>query len=167
MKLATTRFGEMEIDKRDIIYMPEGLVGFSEHKRYIILEHDTSSPFKWLQSVDDPDLAFIIVDPYLFKSDYKIEVSPHEVAILQTKDIDAMSCAVIVSIHKELPNPITANLQAPILINPENRWARQCILTKGGYPVRHDLLETVRRMEESSGCASAPAKPRNTLQPQG
>lgn len=167
MKIATTRFGEMEIDERDIIYMPEGLVGFNEHKRYIIFEHDTSSPFKWLQSVDDPDLAFIIVDPYLFKSDYRIEVSPHEVAILQTKEIDALSCAVIVSIHMELPNPITANLQAPILINPENRWARQCILTKGGYNVRHDLLEAVSRMEECSGCDSAPARPRSVLQPQG
>lgn len=167
MKIATTRFGEMEIDERDIIYMPEGLVGFRDHKRYLILEHNTSSPFKWLQSVDDADLAFIIVDPYLFKSDYKIEVSPHEVSILQTRDLDALSCAVIVSIHKELPNPITANLQAPILINPENRWARQCILTKGGYDVRHDLLEEVREMGESSGCASAPARPRNAVQPQG
>ncbi|MBI2875574.1 MAG: flagellar assembly protein FliW [Candidatus Tectomicrobia bacterium] len=168
MKIATTRFGEIEIDERDIIYMPEGLVGFGQHKQYIILEHDTESPspFKWLQSVDDPDLAFIIVDPYLFKSDYRIEISPHEVAILQARDPEALICAVVVSIHRELPHPITANLQAPILINPENRWGRQCILTRGGYPVRYDLMEETRKAGETSSPPPSPDRPKNALSPQ-
>lgn len=145
LKIKTTRFGELEIDEGHIIYMPEGLLGFCHCKSFIILEHDVDSPFKWYQSIDDPSLAFIIVDPYLFKPDYRIQISSQEIAPLQALEVEALVPVAIVSIHPELPRPITVNLQGPILINPDNRWARQCVLLRGGYQTRHDLLGEMER----------------------
>ena len=58
IKVKTTRFSEIEVDEKDVIELPSGLIGFPELKSYVLLDHDKDSPFKWLQSLDDGAIAF-------------------------------------------------------------------------------------------------------------
>ena len=83
MKLSTSRFGELEIPSSLIIRMTKPVLGFEQLKEYVIIQTDDFKPFKWLQSVDDPEVAFAIVDPLLFFPDYLVEVIPKEIEELR------------------------------------------------------------------------------------
>ena len=82
MVIKTTRFGEIEIDESRIIHFAEGLVGFPEDKKYVVMEHKPGSPFMWLQSLSSPNLAFVIMNPFLFYPDYLKDISPEEEKVL-------------------------------------------------------------------------------------
>ena len=75
MKLVTARFGEIDILDEDIVMFPEGLLGFSEFHRFVILNSQEGSPFRWLQSLDDGNLAFVIIEPVNFLFSYDLDIS--------------------------------------------------------------------------------------------
>ncbi len=140
MKIQTTRFGNIEIPEDQIISMPSGPVGFSEMKRYVLLEHKKGSPFLWLQSVDADTLAFVLIDPLLFKPDYKIQISPEDSQGLGFTNGDTgIQVLVIVNVTAGERGEITANLLAPIVINPTKRLGKQVVLYQSQYPTRYPL----------------------------
>ena len=140
MEIKTTRFGDIEIDENLIITLPEGILGFEDFKRYIILDHfDKESPFKWLQSVEDPSLAFVITDPLLFVPDYKAKVSKEEVKGIELSDECKTIIIVIVNIKRD-HSEITINLQGPIVINAEKKLAKQVVISESDYSVRHAIF---------------------------
>lgn len=138
MRLEGTRFGNIEIDWENAITIPEGILGFPNSKRYIILDHSGDSPFKWLQSVDEPDLTFVIIDPLFFKADYRIEVGRDEIPTLGPFTQEDLLVMAIVTIQ-EKGKDITANLQGPLVINVKNRLARQIVLIGTEYAIRHSI----------------------------
>lgn len=138
MILEGTRFGDIEVDWEKIITIPEGILGFPNSKRYVLLDHSGDSPFKWFQSVDEPELTFIIIDPLFFKPDYRIEISRNEIPTLQPFAPDDLSVMAIVTI-KEGAKDITANLQGPLVINTKNRLAKQVVLVNTQHTTRHSI----------------------------
>ncbi|MGE0174085.1 MAG: flagellar assembly protein FliW [Oligoflexales bacterium] len=143
-KVKTTRFGEIEVKDKDIVQLPNGLIGFPELKQYVILDHDDKSPFKWLQSLDDGSIAFVLINPLLFKPDYTVEVNEAEVADLEIKDEKDAVISVIVTMPSN-PQNMTANLKAPLVFNLKNRKGRQIILNNQEYTTRHNILEEVKK----------------------
>lgn len=143
MKLHTSRFGEIDIDEERTINFPQGLLGFSDIKRYIILDHPNKPdmPLKWLQSADNPDLAFVITDPLMFCPDYSPEIEEKNLKELNIFDSSERVIIVIVTIPHGEPEKMTANLQGPILVNLKTREAKQVVLTGEEYPLRHPLLK--------------------------
>ena len=140
MEIKTTRFGDIEIDENLIITLPEGILGFEDIKRYIILDHfDKESPFKWLQSVEDPSLAFVITDPLIFVPDYKTKVSKEEIKSIKLSDAGKAIIVVIVNIKRD-HSEITINLQGPIVINAEKKLAKQVVIRESDYSVRHVIF---------------------------
>ena len=140
MEIKTTRFGDIEIDENLIITLPEGILGFEDIKRYIILDHfDKESPFKWLQSVEDPSLAFVITDPLIFVPDYKAKVSKEEIKSIELSDAGKAIIVVIVNIKRD-HSEITINLQGPIVINAEKKLAKQIVIRESDYSVRHVIF---------------------------
>ena len=140
MEIETTRFGHVEIDESLIITIPEGILGFEDLKRFIILDHfDKESPFKWLQSIEDPSLAFVITDPLIFVSDYKAKVHKNEIGSIKLSDATKALIVVIVNIKRD-HSEITINLQGPLVINSEEKLAKQCILRTDDYSVRHIIF---------------------------
>ena len=92
MKAVATRFGEIEIDKNLTIHFPIGLPGFPEQKDFTILEHKIGSPFCWLQSLSNPDLAFVMTDPQIAVPDYLSDLSSYEkYHLYQESDIKKIS----------------------------------------------------------------------------
>lgn len=140
MKIATSRFGEIEVDSQSVIHMPGGMIGFPQAEQFVIIRHHPDSPFYWFQSVDQTDLAFVIVDPLNFKPDYQIPVSKHLLAEMKAQSRQELSVFVIVTIPTGQPEAMTANLLGPLVISTEARLARQLVLDEKHYSHRHPIM---------------------------
>jgi flagellar assembly factor FliW len=139
MKLTTSRFGTVEFQDERVLTFPAGIIGFPRSTRYVILDHHRDVPFKWLQSVDEPALAFVIMDPVLFKPDYCAEVAAEEAAELAAADESDLVMFVILTIPSGDPSRITANLRGPLLVNPRTRCAKQVVLEQE-LPTRYPVF---------------------------
>ena len=139
MILKTTRFGEIEIDESSAIHFSEGLVGFPEDKKYFIMEHNPDSPFMWLQSLNSPGLAFVIMNPFLVYPDYLKDISTEEEKNLKPGSNEAVMIFSIVTIPGGRAGESTVNLMGPVVIDPEAKEGKQVILANSGYSHRHPL----------------------------
>lgn len=144
MKVQTSRFGEIEVDEADIIRLPEGLIGFPELVQYILLDHDTDSPFEWLQSVDDGSMAFVVISPLTFRPDYTVEVTAEEIGTLELQDPEDAVISVIVTIPID-PKKMSANLKAPLIFNLKNRKGKQLIVKDPQYQTKHFIMEEIKK----------------------
>ena len=141
MKIVTSRFGEIEIDKRLAIHFPGGLPGFPEHKEFAILEHKTGSPFCWLQSLTHPDLAFVMTDPNIVLPDYLSELPPEEKYFFhQEGNTEDIVVFAFVTIPPGKAKEATVNLLGPIVINTKSGTGKQVILSNSRYNHRHPLI---------------------------
>lgn len=146
MKLETRHFGTIEIDEKKILDFPEGLPGFENVKKFILLgKLEEESPFQWLQSVDSPELAFVVIDPRLIKPDYIVDVDDNEAEILEVKDTNNVLVYSIVVVPEDI-TAMTANLKAPVLINTENNKGKQMINRNDEYPLKYYIIEELKRM---------------------
>ena len=152
IKVKTTRFGEIDVKNEDLIELPSGLIGFPELKRYVLLDHDKDSPFKWLQSLDDGAIAFVLINPLLFKPDYTVEVTEAEVSDLELKAEEDAVISVIITIPTN-PQNMTANLKAPLVFNLQNRRGKQLVLSNSAYTTRHNIMEEIKK-QSSAGNAT-------------
>jgi flagellar assembly factor FliW len=144
VSIQTERFGEVKVPQNEIITFPEGLLGFADHKQFVIIQEEAYLPFLWMQSAEDPHLCFVVVNPLEFMPDYKVEVKPLEIAPLDLSSPDKAQVLVIVVVRED-PTQITANLQGPLLINPESRIAKQVVLLTERYHTRHYILQEAER----------------------
>lgn len=140
MKILTTRFGEVEIAESEIYSFPEGILGFSDVKQYFILDNPKGGPFKWLQAVNPPSLAFVICDPLLFKPDYEVKIRVEDVTSIKLDDAAKGVVKVILTIPKE-PSEMTANLLGPIILNAQAKLAKQVVLSEAQYSTRHRVFQ--------------------------
>lgn len=139
MQIDTSRFGLIEIDEEKILTLTQGILGFPEQRRYALLPHGEKSPFYWLQSVDRPDLAFVVTNPSLFTSDYAFDVPDFIGKELKIEKQEEVLVLVLLTIPKNKPQEITANLLGPMIINTKKMLGRQTILDPKIFPVRFPL----------------------------
>jgi flagellar assembly factor FliW len=143
LKIKTRRFGEIDIDEKRIIRMPKGtMLGFPTHRRYVLLDREETRPFCWYQSVDDPDLAMIVIDPYLFQPDYSVNLNDvlREMA-WEESDRSNIVLYTVVNISDNSPPEITANLIGPIVINKRNYEAIQMVISDTPYSHQTNILK--------------------------
>lgn len=139
MEINTTRFGAVNVEDSQIITMPEGVIGFEGNKKYAILDHSPDSPFKWFQSVEEPGLAFVIMDPIHFFPEYEVDIKKSDLEFLGVNDKSGLLILTFVSIKRET-SAVTANLLGPIAINLKNFIAKQLVLSDSNYSSSHDLM---------------------------
>ena len=138
MLLKTTRFGEMEVSPDDYFEFSEGILGFTEEKKFVVLDGPDDCPLKWLQSIANPDLAFVIMDPTIFKSDYNVPITKSELEKIELASVEEGVVAVILSIPDD-PNDMTANLLGPLVFNPKKRVALQLVLSGTNYTTKYRI----------------------------
>jgi len=143
MLIQTVRFGELDVPDEKFIKMQKPILGFERLSIYCLIEKEEFRPFLWFQSVEDPSVAFIIVNPLVFFADYRIEVHSNELAELMISSTDHVETYVIVTIPEDATR-MSANLQGPILINTENNRAKQLVLVNSDYKVKHNLFDTLQ-----------------------
>lgn len=139
ISINSSRFGKIEIDESMVLHMPAGILGFPKSDRYILLDHEPDSPFKWLHSIEEPDVAFVVADPIAFFPDYDIMIKKEELATLDIEKVDDLQIMVILSIGGDLKE-MTANLQGPVIVNTINRKGRQVVLKGSKYFTKHKLF---------------------------
>jgi flagellar assembly factor FliW len=144
MNLSTSRFGKISIAEEEIITFAEGLLGFEDYHRYIVLNADDGSPFRWLQCIDDGNLAFVIIEPLSFMFEYDLEISDADADFIGLKKADDAVLYVIVSIPQN-PQDMTANLQGPLVINAANRKARQIISNNSRHSVKARIIDEMEK----------------------
>ncbi|HDS01896.1 MAG TPA: flagellar assembly protein FliW [candidate division Zixibacteria bacterium] len=144
MKIATFRFGELEIPEENVIEFPKGLIGFEQFKQFVLLERRDSEPFRWLQSLEDPDLAFVVVNPVIFFKYYKIEVHYKELEDIQVSTLDRTQIFTVITIPDDISR-MSANLLGPLVINLDNNCGKQIVLSNSTYTTRHYLLDELNK----------------------
>ncbi|MCB1172270.1 MAG: flagellar assembly protein FliW [Leptospiraceae bacterium] len=149
ISLNTRTLGLVQVSSADFLEFPEGLLGFQDDTRYIILpDTGADSPFEWLQSVEKADLAFILIKPELvFDDNYQPRVAAADLQALQVQQASDCQVYTIVTIPKNDPRNMTANLQGPILVNVERRLGRQIISLDDNHPLRAPILEQMEQDE--------------------
>lgn len=141
MKIQTRQFGEVDIDPEKIINMPSGIPGFRDKKRYVVLQKEETVPFFLFQSVEDPNLAFVVLDPVKIMPEYAIEKSDFEKNLDWRFEEEEISCFVIVTIPSGTPEKMTANFLAPLVVNNERKQGVQLILQNSSYSHQQPLLK--------------------------
>ena len=137
MEIQSTRFGAMEVDDERIITFPHGLLGFPQHTRFALIQTGEENYFFWLQSVDEPNLAFVVTDPTIFFKEYQVPVREETWQDLQLADEGDVQCFVICN---KVGEWLTGNLLGPILVNAQNRLAQQVVLTEKKWTTRQPLM---------------------------
>lgn len=140
MKKIVTRFGEVEYDPAKTLLFPEGLIGFEHLRDFIVMPNAKEGPLFWIQSVDDPQIAFVLTDPTNFFLDYRVVPGERECQKLGIAPGDESHALVVVTVPPD--RKITLNLQAPILFAPATNRALQIILEKSEYQTRTPLPAT-------------------------
>ncbi|CUH94435.1 hypothetical protein P22_0501 [Propionispora sp. 2/2-37] len=139
MIVESARLGDLEIEEKDIIAFPKGLLGFEEERRFLLLPYEPESPFFLLQSVADKNLMFLLADVFSFFADYEFVLDDQLVAELELSEEYRPHVLAIVNVPKNAAD-MTANLLAPLIFNIDRRLAQQVVLEKTVYKTKHRLF---------------------------
>ena len=141
MKLNTARFGEIEIEENRIFNFVMPIIGFDMLHKFIILDPNKDTLFKWLQSIEDPALAFPIISVSALNLDYTIDLPDNIVETLDIKNVESVLVMNITSIPQDNPKGTTINLLAPLIFNLDNQNAAQVVLSGSGYDISYPMFK--------------------------
>jgi len=152
MDVRTTRFGVIEIAEDRVITIPKGLLGFPERTRFCLLEPGQDACFFWLQSLDDPALAFVVTDPALFVGEYSVPIRQEQMSELGLESLEDAQVFVIVN---KVGEELTGNLQGPLIINTVSRLGEQAVLADRRWTTRHPRVKVATGESGARRAASA------------
>ena len=140
MLIHTVKFGDLEVLEEKILRFKEGLPGFPQIRRFVVLGPEEIQPFRYLQAVDDPPITLFIINPFLVDRTYEFRLSDTDMADLNSKNSSELAVYAVATIP-ENPSEATINLMAPIVINENDRCGKQVILHESKYSIKHPLLQ--------------------------
>jgi flagellar assembly factor FliW len=144
MQIQTSRFGSVTISTEDVLNFPEGLLGFNELRQFVLLDDPTDEIFAWLQSCEDANIAFPLLEPELFAPNYVVQLTKHDLEILGLESSRGIRCFTIITIPQD-PTQMTANMKAPVVINVTRRTARQCVLQDNSLAIRDPIFTRLQQ----------------------
>jgi flagellar assembly factor FliW len=134
---STSRFGDITVAGEKVIRFVSGMPGFERLRDFILIDHDGEGLFKWLQSVEDPAVAFLLTDPLPYRPDYRVELGRSALKGLDaTEPGPDIVTLVMVTVSRE-DKEISLNLKAPVVFNSANMRAMQYIIENDSYPSGH------------------------------
>jgi len=143
MKINTSRFGEVDLENEKIINFPYGVIGFESSTQFVVLDFLDKSPLKWLQSVNEPSLAFVVCDPWYFFKDYDPKIQDEETKELKISDKDELMLLTVVSVPNDI-SKTSLNLISPIVINSTKLIGKQVILYNSQYSTKHYIFNVIK-----------------------
>ena len=152
MKAATRLFGEIEIDESKIITFEDGIIGFPDMKKFTLIfdeEKEGRPSISWLQSMDEPEIAFPVMDPLFVCETYNPSVEEELLKNLGTIKEDNLYVLVTVTVPQNIKE-LAVNLKAPIVINTDTRKASQ-IIVEADLPVRYRIYEILEEAKQKAG----------------
>lgn len=152
MKAATRLFGKIEIDESKIITFEDGIIGFPDMKKFTLIfdeEKEGRPSISWLQSMDEPEIAFPVMDPLFVCEAYNPSVEDELLKNLGTIKEDNLYVLVTVTVPQDIKE-LAVNLKAPIVINTDTRKASQ-IIVEDDLPVRYRIYEILEEAKKKAG----------------
>ena len=153
MEIKTKLFGTVGVDEGKIITFDMGMIGFTELKRYMLI-HDSEKEegkISWLQSIDEPALAFPVINPLDVKEDYNPVVEDELLKPIGEVKEEEMFVLCTVTVPSDAKKA-TANLKAPIVINTATRKACQIIIDSDEYQIKYPIFDKLKERKESEKC---------------
>lgn len=144
MVVNTSRFGPVQISQEDVVRFPEGLLGFNDLENFVLLDDPNDEIFAWLQSCDEPSIAFPVLEPELFEERFSLRLSKTDLQALEEEQAEKLRSFCIITIPED-PAKMTANLKAPIVINVGRRIARQCVLQDNKLEIREPIFQKLQQ----------------------
>lgn len=138
MEIVSSRFGVLTVDDQRIITFTKGLLGFPGKSKFALIQTNEENYFFWLQSVEDPNLAFVVTDPSTFFKDYEVPLREETQLELELTDPEAAQVLVICN---KVGDWLTGNLLGPIVVNIALQLATQVVLTEKKWTTRQPLLQ--------------------------
>jgi len=143
MLIQTSRFGPVNLQDEDILEFPEGILGFSDLRRFVLLDDPNDEIFAWLQSCELAQIAFPVLEPELFSQTYQLSLTKHDLESLGLKSSESVRSFSIITIPDD-PTQMTANLKAPVVINVQKRVARQIVLQDNNLAIREPIFSKLQ-----------------------
>ena len=140
MLLKTNLFGEIIVKEEEVINFTKPILGFDDCTQYVLVEKESIFPTFWLQSVNNPGLAFPVISPFSVNEDYSIKLQAHDLEDIRLKDINDILVLTLMVVPQVLSS-IRTNLRAPIIYNPINKVAKQLVLYDDKYPVHYYIMD--------------------------
>jgi flagellar assembly factor FliW len=149
MILQSKYFGRIEFAEEKIITFEHGIIAFEGMKRFFIIDNeDENNPLWWLQSVDDPEILFVVINPFTFKPDYDFELLPQDAEELEIEKPEDVVVLAIVVVPEDIKQ-MTANLLAPVIINIRQRKGKQVVLQDKRYSTKHLIIEELAKTQKA------------------
>ncbi|MFH1538747.1 MAG: flagellar assembly protein FliW [bacterium] len=148
MKVVTSRFGDVDVRDEEIFTAVRPLPGFSESTQFFFIERKNIAPFKWMQSVQEPDLTFVVVEPGQFFHDYEPRIGTFDIEEIGSKNQKDVFLLVIVVLPEDLTK-MTANLRGPLVFNLKGRQFKQSFIETDQYTVRESIVEGIKKKEKA------------------
>lgn len=144
MKIKTSRFGELQVNDSDILTFEDGILGFEKNNRFFIVDPGDNTLILWLQSIENGNVAFPILEPKIFKPDYTAKLLPADLNALKLDNLDNAKIYSILTIPKNVTE-MSANLKAPIVINRTSKVAKQIVLQDSKLPVQFEMYKELKK----------------------
>jgi len=138
--IQSDQLGEVQVEDGSVIRFADGIPGFEEFHDYVLVAVAEVAPFEWLQSVEEPALAFAVVDPHVVCGDYVPRLGRGDLTTVGL-DSDAEALLRVILTLSDDPAEITANLQAPLMINRGAGLGSQLLLTRSPYDTRYRVVQ--------------------------
>lgn len=139
-QMQTERFGTIDIDPAKVLHFVQPILGFDTLSRFVLLDHEDDSPFKWLQSLEDPELAFVVTNPTLFDIDYDFMLPQEACEALDIHEAQEAQVLTMVTVPEEDPIKMTVNLLGPLVYHADSHQAMQLILDPERYSTKVRLI---------------------------
>lgn len=140
MEFISKVHGKINYEEKNIITFKKGIPGFSELKKFVIVEMEDYEPFKLLHSLENSEVALIVTSPYEFYEDYEIKLKDETINNLNIKEPCEVMVMSTVTLNSDVKK-ITMNLQGPIVINTSNNLGEQIIVDNSKYKVKTPLMK--------------------------
>jgi flagellar assembly factor FliW len=142
--IKTSRFGQVAFNLADLLMFPEGILGFQDLRKFVLLDDPNDDIFAWLQSCEEPGIAFPVLEPELFTENLKINLAKSDMEALKITDSNQARHFCIVTIPND-PTLMTANLKAPIMVNVKEKTSRQCVLQDNTLAIREPIFKKLQQ----------------------
>ncbi len=158
IEINTKPYGKVKVSKKQRIVFNEGLYGFENENEFYLLDmEEDDGPFYYLQSGNNEDLVFILINPYTFKKDFVLDVSRGDLKKIKVDNPaenleDKLLVFSIVTIPEDGAD-MTANLLGPIVINVEKQLGIQALSLIEGYTTKHSILKELEKNKNDEGVA--------------
>jgi flagellar assembly factor FliW len=124
--IASRVLGDTVVSPEHLFHFPEGLHGFEQHQEYVLVPAPREG-FWWLQSAEEPGLAFLLTDPFRAYSGYEVDLGVGDTTFLEIERADDTLVLTVVTLPANRQGQATTNLRGPLVLNVRNRKGRQVV----------------------------------------